>query len=92
MFGPRAREGHLRGMAVLPEWQGRGVAEKLLQTAEQELASRQCARITLDTTEPLQRAMRFYQKHGYRPTGRITDFFGMPLHEYVKQLGGKETG
>jgi len=26
-------EGHLRGMAVLPEWQGRGIAEKLLQSA-----------------------------------------------------------
>ncbi len=64
-----AGEGHLRGMAVLPEWQGRGIAEQLLQTAEAELAARQCSRVTLDTTEPLLRAMRFYEKHGYRPSG-----------------------
>jgi ribosomal protein S18 acetylase RimI-like enzyme len=79
-------EGHLRGMAVQPAWQGRGVAEKLLQAAEADLLSRGCGRITLDTTEPLQRAMRFYESHGYRRSGRITDFFGMPLHEFVKDL------
>jgi predicted N-acetyltransferase YhbS len=83
-----AGEGHLRGMAVLPEWQGRGSAEQLLQTAEAELAARHCLRVTLDTTEPLLRAMRFYEKHGYRPSGGVTDFFGMPLHEYVKDLIG----
>jgi predicted N-acetyltransferase YhbS len=79
-------EGHLRGMAVLPEWQGQGTSERLLQTAEAELAARKCSRVTLDTTEPLLRAMRFYERHGYRPSGSITDFFGMPLHEYVKDL------
>ena len=81
-------EGHLRGMAVLNEWQGRGVAERLLVAAEKELASAGCQRVTLDTTGPLQRAIRFYEKHGYRPTGVVRDFFGMPLHEYAKQLEG----
>jgi ribosomal protein S18 acetylase RimI-like enzyme len=77
-------EGHLRGMAVLPKWHGHGVAEALLEAAEAELATRGCQRITLDTTEPLQRAMRFYEKHGYQKSGTVTDFFGMRLHEYVK--------
>jgi ribosomal protein S18 acetylase RimI-like enzyme len=79
-------EGHLRGMAVLPEWQGQGLAETLLRAAERDLVDQGCTRITLDTTEPLQRAMRFYENHGYRRSGTITDFFGMPLHEYVKDL------
>jgi len=79
-------EGHLRGMAVLPRWQGWGVSSALLLAAEAELASRSCRRITLDTTEPLQRAMRFYEKHGYRRSGKVTDFFGMKLHEFVKEL------
>ena len=83
-------EGHLRGMAVLPGWQGKGLAEALLQAAEAGLVSQHCARITLDTTEPLQRAMHFYEKHGYRRSGRVTDFFGMKLHEYVKELGARE--
>ncbi len=82
----KADEGHLRGMAVLPAYQGSGIAGKLLQAAEAELAAGKCWRITLDTTEPLLRVVRFYEKHGYRASGRTTDFFGMPLHEYVKDL------
>jgi putative acetyltransferase len=73
-------------MAVLPEWQGSGVARALLHAAETELRKNQCERVTLDTTEPLQRAVRFYEKHGFRPSGRVSDFFGMPLYEYVKLL------
>ena len=80
------QEGHLRGMAVLPEYQGSGVAANLLAAAEAELKRQGCTRVTLDTTEPLQRATRFYEKHGFRPSGRVSDFFEMRLHEYVKQL------
>jgi ribosomal protein S18 acetylase RimI-like enzyme len=82
------QEGHLRGMAVLPEWQGRGLAGQLLTVAEARLRDRGCTRITLDTTEPLQRAISFYEKHGYRATGKVGDHFGMPLYEYAKTLAG----
>ena len=81
-----AEEGHLRGMAVLPSLRGSGIAKQLLSLAESELRSRQCTHITLDTTEPLQRAMRFYEKCGYCRSGRIADFFGMTLIEYQKIL------
>ena len=79
-------EGHLRGMAVAPTWQGSGVADDLLAAIEAELRALGCGRITLDTTEPLHKAVQFYRKHGYEPSGRVTDFFGMPLHEYVKSF------
>src|SRR5438105_3668876 len=79
-------DGHLRGMGVAPDHLGSGVALELLQAAEAELRAKNCKRVTLDTTEPLQRAMRFYEKNGYRRSGRISDFFGMPLYEYVKEL------
>jgi ribosomal protein S18 acetylase RimI-like enzyme len=78
-------EGHIRGMAVRPGWQGCGIAQQLLEAVESELRERKCSRIRLETTAPLQRAMRFYEKNGFRPTGRVTDFFGMPLFEYVKE-------
>lgn len=79
-------EGHLRGMAVVPRWQGCGAAEHLLKRAESELRELGCVRVTLDTTAPLQRAVRFYERHGYQATGKIADFFGMPLFEYAKPL------
>jgi ribosomal protein S18 acetylase RimI-like enzyme len=79
-------EGHIRGMAVVPEWQGKGVAQRLLAAAESEIRGRGCRRISLDTTDPLTRAIHFYEKQSYRRTGRVDDFFGMPLHEFVKEL------
>jgi len=79
-------EGHLRGMAVRPALQGAGVANDLLASAEAELKSLGCLRVTLDTTIPLERAIRFYERNGYAATGVVTDFFGMPLFEYAKDL------
>lgn len=80
-------EGHLRGMAVLPDWQGQGVARQLLESIESTLAAAGCHTVSLDTTMPLSRAIAFYERNGYRASGVVTDFFGMPLHEYRKRLG-----
>jgi len=82
----KAEEGHLRGMAVHPDWQGTEIASALLRAAENELRGRKCTFVTLDTTAPLKRAARFYEKHGFSVSGRISDFFGMPLYEYSKSL------
>jgi GNAT superfamily N-acetyltransferase len=79
-------EGHLRGMAVRAAWQGAGVAQALLERAESELRAQGCSRVTLDTTLPLERAMRFYEKNGYQRSGRVADFFGMVLIEYEKAI------
>ncbi len=81
-------EGHLRGMAVRPDRQGSDLAAGLLSRAEADLRARGCTRVTLGTTEPLLRAVRFYRKRGFEPTGRVSDFFGMRLHEYARRLGG----
>jgi ribosomal protein S18 acetylase RimI-like enzyme len=80
------REGHLRGMAVRPACEGSGVARRLLEVVEDALVAGGCSRITLDTTAPLRRAVRFYERNGYRRSGVVRDFFGMPLFEYVKTI------
>jgi GNAT superfamily N-acetyltransferase len=79
-------EGHLRGMAVPPQWHGRGIARRLLEAMEKHLLATGCTRISLDTTEPLLCAMRFYEKNGFTRTGKIGDFFSMPLIEYAKSF------
>lgn len=81
-----ARSGHIRGMAVLPDFQGKGVADQLLRAAEDALRAAGCARVTLDTTAPLQRAIRFYARNGYRATGQVGDFYGMELFQYAKEF------
>jgi len=81
-----AQEAHIRGMAVRTTWQGSGAARRLLAAVESEVRKRGCALISLETTAPLERAIRFYERNGFRSTGKVTDFFGMPLYEYVKRL------
>ena len=79
-------EGHLRGMAVRPDFRNRGIAKELLTTALDDLRANGCKRVTLDTTAPLSRAMQFYEANGFRRTGRVSDFFGMDLYEYARSL------
>ena len=79
-------EGHIRGMAILPTAQGSGIAAGLLTHAEAHFRQRNCNRISLDTTAPLKRAIRFYERSGFSPSGKVQDFFGMPLYEYVKTI------
>jgi N-acetylglutamate synthase-like GNAT family acetyltransferase len=79
-------EGHIRGMAANPGWLGSGTAKNLLDAAEQGLRELKCKRITLDTTKYLQRAIRFYEKNGYRRTENPDDFFGMKLIGFEKTL------
>ncbi|HOX57848.1 MAG TPA: bifunctional GNAT family N-acetyltransferase/class I SAM-dependent methyltransferase [Verrucomicrobiota bacterium] len=80
------RDGHVRGMAVRPSDQGYGIAQQLLAWAERALRGQGCTRVTLDTTELLERARGFYEKSGYRLSGRTSDFYGMKLLEYEKEL------
>lgn len=79
-------EGHLRGMAVLPKFHGTGIASRLLLAIEEWLQAQGCTKVSLDTTLPLQAAIKFYEKYGYSRSGTVRDFFGMPLIEYVKSL------
>ena len=79
-------DGHIRGMAVRPEERGTGLAQQLLDAALAGMREDQCHTASLDTTEPLERAMRFYERNGFRRSGVVRDYFGMPLIEYVKQL------
>jgi N-acetylglutamate synthase-like GNAT family acetyltransferase len=82
----QGKVGHLRGMAVRPEFLGSGVAQALLEMAQRELRRLGCDRVTLNTTAPLLRATRFYERNGFRRSEKVRDFYGMPLFEYIKSI------
>ena len=80
-------EGHIRGMAVHPKWQGKNSpAATLLKAVENDAISNECIFLTLDTTEVLKRAGNFYKKHGFKFTGKTGDFFGSKIYQYIKYL------
>jgi len=73
-------------MAICPAAQGSGIAARLLAHAEAHFRQTNCKRISLDTTAPLARAIRFYERSGFSPWGKVQDFFGMALYEYIKTI------
>ncbi|MFX0068796.1 MAG: GNAT family N-acetyltransferase [Promethearchaeota archaeon] len=79
--------GHIRGMAVHPEWRGKaGPAAALLLKVEEAARTEGCSVLTLDTTEFQHRAHRFYEKHGFKKSGKENDFFGSLVYEYTKKI------
>lgn len=80
------RQGHLRGMAVVPRVQGESVAALLLTEAERRARARGCETMTLATTRVLKRAIAFCQRHGYAFIGEASEFFGMELLEMRRRL------
>ena len=62
------------------------MARLLLDRVESDLRDLGCSAVTLDTTAPLERAIRFYERNGFRSTGQVGSFFGMPLFEYRKDI------
>ena len=68
----------LRGMAVTPELQGRGVGSALLLFAE----TRMCTEQSIGTfwCNARTRAIRFYERHGWRAVGDVFDIAGVGPH------------
>ena len=80
-------EGHIRGMGIIPMWQGKnGPAKLLLSQVEEEAIIKGCKMLTLDTTKVLERAQSFYIKNGFKETGKTGNFFGSVIYEFAKTL------
>lgn len=58
----------LRGMATLPEYQGQGHSQALLRTAFPVIKQNQCTLLWCNARE---KAMGFYLKVGFQPTGDL---------------------
>ncbi len=75
----------LSSLGILPQWQGRGYAQKAITLLEREYP--QVDHWELDTIRQEEKLCYLYEKMGYRLTGesqRIQD--GMDLVVYKKQL------
>lgn len=66
--------GSLVSVWVDPRARGRGVAETLVRAVVDEAARRGLRRVLLDVGDHNVRAVRFYERLGFRPTGRTSAF------------------
>ena len=70
---------------VSDELRGQGVGSRLLRAAEDEARARGCVGVWLDTFSF--QALPFYQRHGYRVFGTVTDYPpGGARHFLLKRL------
>ena len=63
---------------VLPEWQGGGVGRRLLEAVVDRARELGHTRLAVPVVDGNDRAMHFYERHGFRQTGREAGGSGMP--------------
>jgi ribosomal protein S18 acetylase RimI-like enzyme len=77
------RDGEMYLLFVHPEYSGRGIGRRLLDTAHDELRAAGCRQVFLYTHEQNIRAQAVYMAAGYRPDGTVreSEFRGTHLRE-----------
>jgi ribosomal-protein-alanine N-acetyltransferase len=65
-------------IAVLPEFHGKGIADRLIEYLEKEAFEKGFSEIILEVRDRNFRAISFYRRHGYHEISHIPGFY----HEY----------
>jgi ribosomal protein S18 acetylase RimI-like enzyme len=65
------RHGGSLGIGILPEWRGRGIGAQLIAGALAAARKRRLVRVQLHVRADNERAVRLYQKLGFRHEGRL---------------------
>jgi len=73
---------YICGMAVIPEYRGRGLGTRLLALAEEQAAERGFDKLSLIVFEQNEGAKRLYDRHGYNEAGRAA-VYPHPLIHYT---------
>ena len=81
----KAESLYIRGMAVLPAARGERIGALLLTYVEEFARTEGCSRLFLSTTPFLDRAIRLYERFGFRRTLEGPhELFGTPLFTMEK--------
>ena len=84
---PKGESLYVRGMAILPAARGRHIGELLLRRVEEFASGHGFRRLFLSTTPFLGRAIRLYERHGFKRIAEgPDDLFGTPLFTMEKLL------
>lgn len=65
----------LYSIALHPDFQGKGLATRLLDEAEQAVAAHECVYLRLEVKVSNQAALKLYEKRGYKKLNRIEGYY-----------------
>jgi ribosomal protein S18 acetylase RimI-like enzyme len=68
---PNANNSYIHRLAIHPEHQGQGYAQKLMDYAEDTIRTHKIASVGLDTFSQNTRNQKFYERRGYQKLGNI---------------------
>ena len=74
-------EGEITNVAVHPDWQGFGVAGKMLGTALKESLEQGMTAFTLEVRAGNRPAIALYKKYGFHTEGIRADFYDKPVED-----------
>lgn len=79
---------HMDSVAVLPEYRGYHLQERLLRAAEEEVQKMPEYRFFMATVHPENRySLRNFQGLGYRVAATVKKYGGLPRHVLLKERG-----
>jgi ribosomal protein S18 acetylase RimI-like enzyme len=82
---PKRESLYVRGMAIVPAARGRRIGESLLRRVESFAFERGFKRMFLSTTPFLGRAIKLYERYGFRRSAEGPDnIYGTPLFTLEK--------
>ena len=86
---PQENGQYIRGMAIFPAARGQKIGDLLLSRVENFASEHGFKRLFLSTTPFLHRAIRLYERFGFRRTDwGADDLFGTPLFTMEKTIEG----
>jgi putative acetyltransferase len=74
----------VKRMYVRPHARGSGVAQTILGRLEAEARARGLTRLTLETGDALQAAIRLYERAGFVPCAPFGAYAAMPPHKIIR--------
>ncbi len=77
---------YIRSMAVDPDFQRIGIGNFILENITSYYEKRKIKKFILESSKPLNNALNFYEKHGFKKTGLNRDFFGVEIFEMIKEF------
>jgi N-acetylglutamate synthase-like GNAT family acetyltransferase len=77
---------YIRSMAVEPKFQKKGIGSFILENICKIAGNDDIKKLSLESFEPLKKAIRFYKKHGFIESGITKDLHGNEIFEMIKIL------